>query len=298
MGHGRSDTAANMLNSTALSTANYNKMLYSWAFGSASDGVANGSGTGVVTDDVVFGASPTKYSDGLPAEARAALVERGWQITDGGVTNANVPNPPTGRMRQAGRAETCHGPAPPQRPSPATNPTITYYTATAYQGTPPALVQGRQLLDRRDDLCQITGLNPVNGNYYYSAIAHNEIGDSDPSQIQAPATTTRAGRPEPDGSAKVGWIPQPTTGGDPISYQIKATPVGPSAAPSGSDTCPPHHPARQDLHHRRPHQRGPVHLPSPGDQRGGYVCLVIRLRASDPGQRLRVHVAHQQRGLL
>lgn len=56
---------------SAISTANYNAILISWA-------------AQAVQNNVVFSAGTTKYSAGAAAAARAVLVGKGWVITDGG----------------------------------------------------------------------------------------------------------------------------------------------------------------------------------------------------------------------
>jgi hypothetical protein len=55
---------------SGLSTANYDSLLVAW----------DDQGTSFVT----LNASPTQYSAGTPATARANMVSRGWTITDGG----------------------------------------------------------------------------------------------------------------------------------------------------------------------------------------------------------------------
>ena len=78
-------TAAEMFTGAAPSTANYNKMLYSWAYGQATDGVENGASTGVV-DNVNFSAGSSRVLDGQPATARnprrSWLVDHRWRIDD------------------------------------------------------------------------------------------------------------------------------------------------------------------------------------------------------------------------
>ncbi len=55
----------------ALSTANYDRLLVGWAAQNP-------------THPVLFGAGNAMYSAGAPADARNALLQRGWTITDGG----------------------------------------------------------------------------------------------------------------------------------------------------------------------------------------------------------------------
>jgi hypothetical protein len=55
---------------SGLSTANYDSLLVAW----------DGQGTSFVT----LNASPTQYSAGAPATARANMIDRGWAISDGG----------------------------------------------------------------------------------------------------------------------------------------------------------------------------------------------------------------------
>jgi len=220
--------ATTMFTGSALATANYNRMLYSWAYGSSSDGVTNGSGTGVVTDGVVFSGGSATYSIGLPMQARAVLVARGWSITDGGSTNADVPTPPLAVSQPAtGTERVVTWTQPAARPSPATNPAITAYRVKAYSGIAPSLVDtGLGCTATAPDLtCTVTGLTDA-GNYAFSVVAVNAIGDSDPSQMSvpaAPATPVAQSRFE---AIKVGWFPQPTSGGDPLSYTVTADPGG------------------------------------------------------------------------
>jgi len=64
-------TMNRMFEQGVLSTANYDRLLVAWAAQNPSN-------------PVVFSAGDTMYSAGAPAEARNALLGRGWTITDGG----------------------------------------------------------------------------------------------------------------------------------------------------------------------------------------------------------------------
>jgi surface protein len=219
-------TAAEMFSSAALTTANYNKMLYSWAYGQSTDGVENGRGTGVVTDNVVFSAGAADYSVGAPTEARAILVGRGWSITDGGQTAQNVPNAPTGvsanRVDNAATVEW----TPPE----GANPAVTSYQVRAFittsgsmELTPTEL--GCTASGASADSCEVTGL--TDGiDYLFDVIATNTMGDSDPSQMQQPDVPAAPIAQSRFEAAKVGWITPPTVGGDPLTYTITATPGG------------------------------------------------------------------------
>jgi len=63
--------ADSMLTYTSFSQANYDLLLVAWE-------------AQVEQPNVPFSVGTTKYSAGLPATARAALVASGWTITDGG----------------------------------------------------------------------------------------------------------------------------------------------------------------------------------------------------------------------
>lgn len=219
-------TAAEMLSSTALSTANYNKMLYSWAYGQSTDGVENGAGTGVVTDNVVFSAGAAKYSVGQPADARAILVARGWSITDGGQTAQNVPNAPTGvSADRTGGTATVSWTTPP-----TANPGVSSYRVRAFITTVGTMALtptelGCTVNGANATSCDVTGL--ADGvSYLFDVVAINSLGASDPSQMQQPATPAAPIAQSRFESAKVGWIAQPTVGGDPTSYTVTASPGG------------------------------------------------------------------------
>ena len=77
-------------------------------------------------------------------------------------------------------------------------------------------------------------------SYLFDVIATNSIGDSDPSQKQAPAIPSAPVAQSRYESAKVGWIAQPTTvGGDPTSYTITASPTANNSCTINlpDDTC-------------------------------------------------------------
>ena len=62
--------AINMLRSTSFSTVNYDLLLVAWDT--------------LGTSNIKFHAGSAQYSSGAPATARANMVSRGWEITDGG----------------------------------------------------------------------------------------------------------------------------------------------------------------------------------------------------------------------
>ena len=65
-----SSSAVQMLDSTAFSTINYDLLLVAWdSYGTSGSYLTN---------------TPSQYSAGAPATARANMVSRGWTITDGG----------------------------------------------------------------------------------------------------------------------------------------------------------------------------------------------------------------------
>ena len=85
--------------------------------------------------------------------------------------------------------------------------------------------------------CDVTGLADGT-SYLFDVIATNSIGDSDPSQMQVPAIPSAPVAQSRFESAKVGWIAQPTVGGDPTSYTITASPTGNSCTITlPDDTC-------------------------------------------------------------
>ncbi len=217
-------TAASMFTNAALSTSNYNKMLYSWAYGRSTDGVENGSGSGVVTDNVAFSAGSAKYSVGEPATARAILVGRGWSITDGGETLENVPNSPTDVAQGAivdGTAQISW------TPPAAANPAVESYRVRAFifteagaALTPTGLgctVEGENATE-----CDVDGLDDE-VSYLFDVVAINAIGASDPSQMQIPDVPAAPIAQSRFEAVKVGWIAPPTVGGDPTSYTITAS---------------------------------------------------------------------------
>ena len=61
----------NMFLDGSLSTENYDTLLVSWS--QQEDAV-----------DITFHAGNAQYSAGSPAEARAQLISKGWEISDGG----------------------------------------------------------------------------------------------------------------------------------------------------------------------------------------------------------------------
>lgn len=60
-----------MFREVQLSTSNYDSLLVGWA-------------PQEVQEDVVFSGGDSRYSAGDAAEARQTLIDKGWEITDGG----------------------------------------------------------------------------------------------------------------------------------------------------------------------------------------------------------------------
>lgn len=65
-------TMASMFAAGHLTTDNYDRILVGWAAQDTQPGVP-------------FAAGSAQYSQGAPAEARATLATRGWEITDAGL---------------------------------------------------------------------------------------------------------------------------------------------------------------------------------------------------------------------
>ncbi|MGA9147562.1 MAG: BspA family leucine-rich repeat surface protein, partial [Candidatus Nanopelagicales bacterium] len=145
--------AENMLNGTALSTANFDSLLVGWA------------GQATVPSGITLGAGATTYSAGAPTTAHGVLTDtHGWSISDGG--QSAVPGAPTNVAGTGAnnRITATWDPAAAPSGSP-----VTSYTATVSPGG-----QSCTTPDGSTLTCAITGL--TNGATYTITVAAINVG--------------------------------------------------------------------------------------------------------------------------
>ncbi|MGB3676690.1 MAG: BspA family leucine-rich repeat surface protein, partial [Candidatus Nanopelagicales bacterium] len=163
--------AENMLDGTALSTANYDALLVGWSGQTVRSGIHLGVGA-------------VQYSAGAPTTARAVLTDspNGWSISDGG--QSAVPGAPTNVAGTGAnnRINVTWGAADAPSGSP-----VTSYTATASPGGATCTTPDGSTL-----ACSITGL--VNGDSYTVAVvATNASGPGLTSSPSSPITVNPYG---------------------------------------------------------------------------------------------------------
>lgn len=194
----------------------YNNVLISWAAQDVPERSADSvpfTACGAV-DDAQTCTGGLQYYGSAATAARNSLITKGWQIFDGGVADANIPDAPTGiSVVRAGTEATVTWTAPADNGSP-----ITGYQVT----TDPDSIT----CDSATTECVVTGLNAdENVKYSYTVTATNAVGTS---AASAPYPVLRPGVPGApsavagDASAVV-TVPASTTGGEAVTYTVTAS---------------------------------------------------------------------------
>ncbi len=206
------------LTGSSLGIHNYNLLLARMAGQDVQPDLSEGA----TEADRTIGFAPAQYSVGPPTTDRDTLVGRGFTITDGGQTNQNIPDAPTGVLPTSatGDTATVTWVAPNDN-----NSDILGYTVVARHktdpGTYPDLVCESATTECLFDNTLATGYE----NYLFIVTATNEIGTSAPSATAAPDTPAQPSVVAGDGKVTVS-IPPPTEGAAPSSYTVTASPGG------------------------------------------------------------------------
>lgn len=199
----------------------YNELLLGWAPQITASGAVTLTVCGAADSTGAACASGApQYSAGAPENARLTLIDHGWTVIDGGLSELAAPDQIVDVVTQDNS-----GSAVVAWQTPNDNGSqIQYYTISAVEKADRNNITECATVTWPD----VIGACPQDpDDYLFSVTATNGVGTSVPSSIDVPGVNAPVVQPAGSGALLVAIDPA-TTGGTPQSYQIKNAGGGPN----------------------------------------------------------------------
>ena len=197
----------------------YNGLLLGWAPQITDDGARTLTVCGAAdSDGTTCGDGAPQYSAGAAQNARLDLIDRGWTIIDGGLSDLNVPDQIVNVTSLASGADTIVS-----WPAPADNGSaIDHYTVTAVDRANHSATAACTVVSTTTATC----VGQSTATYLFSVTATNGVGTSIPSSIAVPGINPLLVQPAGSGALRI-TIDPATTGGTPQSFVVVDAMGGP-----------------------------------------------------------------------